>query len=126
MYWSFLAVAIGGAIGSLVRWFIGFRLNALFSDLPLGTLAANVIAGYIIGVAVAGFARVPQLAPEWRLFVITGFMGGFGYNSQLRLPGPDTRVNDIGSPNCVFAAKVTSVPAITSGGWASWVSRFTP
>jgi CrcB protein len=76
MYWSFLAVAIGGAIGSLFRWFLGFRLNAIFSDLPLGTLAANVIAGYIIGVAVAGFARVPQLAPEWRLFVITGLMGG--------------------------------------------------
>ena len=76
MYWSFLAVAIGGALGSLFRWFLGFRLNAIFSDLPLGTLAANVIAGYIIGVAVAGFARVPQLAPEWRLFVITGLMGG--------------------------------------------------
>ena len=76
MYWSFLAVAIGGALGSLFRWFLGIRLNSVFSDLPLGTLAANVIAGYIIGVAVAGFARVPQLAPEWRLFVITGLMGG--------------------------------------------------
>ncbi|MGF6878840.1 fluoride efflux transporter CrcB [Paraburkholderia sp. MM5477-R1] len=76
MYWSFLAVAIGGALGSLFRWFLGIRLNPLFSDLPLGTLAANVIAGYLIGVAVAGFARVPQLTPEWRLFVITGLMGG--------------------------------------------------
>ncbi|HEX3383516.1 MAG TPA: fluoride efflux transporter CrcB [Paraburkholderia sp.] len=76
MYWSFLAVAIGGALGSLFRWFLGIRLNAVFSDLPLGTLAANVIAGYVIGVAVAGFARVPQLTPEWRLFVITGLMGG--------------------------------------------------
>ncbi|MBB5445904.1 MULTISPECIES: fluoride efflux transporter CrcB [unclassified Paraburkholderia] len=76
MYWSFLAVAIGGALGSLFRWFLGFRLNPVFSDLPLGTLAANVIAGYIIGVAVAGFARVPHLTPEWRLFVITGLMGG--------------------------------------------------
>ncbi|MBB5468782.1 CrcB protein [Paraburkholderia sp. Clong3] len=76
MYWSFLAVAIGGALGSLFRWFLGIRLNPVFSDLPLGTLAANVIAGYIIGVAVAGFARVPQLTPEWRLFVITGLMGG--------------------------------------------------
>ncbi|MBC8735789.1 fluoride efflux transporter CrcB [Paraburkholderia sp. UCT31] len=76
MYWSFLAVALGGALGSLFRWFLGIRLNPVFSDLPLGTLAANVIAGYIIGVAVAGFARVPQLTPEWRLFVITGLMGG--------------------------------------------------
>ncbi|SMG27669.1 camphor resistance protein CrcB [Paraburkholderia susongensis] len=76
MYWSFLAVAIGGALGSLFRWFLGIRLNGVFSGLPLGTLAANVIAGYIIGVAVAGFARAPQLTPEWRLFVITGLMGG--------------------------------------------------
>jgi fluoride exporter len=76
MYWSILAVAIGGALGSLFRWFLGFRLNGIFSGVPLGTLAANVIAGYVIGVAVAGFARAPQLSPEWRLFVITGLMGG--------------------------------------------------
>jgi len=76
MYWSILAVAIGGALGSLFRWLLGLRLNALFPSLSLGTFAANVIAGYVIGVAVAGFARAPQIAPEWRLFVITGMMGG--------------------------------------------------
>lgn len=77
MYQSVLAVAIGGAIGSLFRWFLGLRLNGLFPDLPLGTLAANVIAGYIIGVAIACFVRMPQIPPEWRLFVTTGLMGGF-------------------------------------------------
>ncbi|MDR8394773.1 MAG: fluoride efflux transporter CrcB [Paraburkholderia sp.] len=76
MYQSVLAVAIGGAIGSLFRWFLGLRLNGLFPDLPLGTLAANVIAGYIIGVAIACFVRMPQIPPEWRLFVTTGLMGG--------------------------------------------------
>ena len=76
MYLSILAVGIGGALGSLFRWFLGVRLNGLFSGVPLGTLAANLIAGYVIGVAVAWFARVPQIAPEWRLFVITGLMGG--------------------------------------------------
>ncbi|WP_027796234.1 fluoride efflux transporter CrcB [Paraburkholderia acidipaludis] len=76
MYLSVLAVAIGGALGSLFRWFLGVRLNGLFPDLPLGTLAANVIAGYIIGVAVAFFARQPDIPVEWRLFVITGLMGG--------------------------------------------------
>ncbi|HTR09221.1 MAG TPA: fluoride efflux transporter CrcB [Paraburkholderia sp.] len=76
MYLSILAVGIGGALGSLLRWVLGLRLNAVYPSIPLGTLAANVIAGYIIGVAVAFFARVPQLAPEWRLFVITGLMGG--------------------------------------------------
>lgn len=76
MYQSILAVAIGGAIGSLFRWVLGLLLNGLFPDLPLGTLAANVIAGYIIGVAIAFFARFPQIPPEWRLFVTTGLMGG--------------------------------------------------
>ncbi|WP_109480611.1 fluoride efflux transporter CrcB [Paraburkholderia sp. C35] len=76
MYPSILAVAIGGALGSLFRWFLGLRLNALFPDLPLGTFAANVIAGYIIGVAIAFFARQPEIPAEWRLFVITGLMGG--------------------------------------------------
>ncbi|MFM0739846.1 fluoride efflux transporter CrcB [Paraburkholderia xenovorans] len=76
MYMSILAVGIGGALGSLFRWFLGIRLNGVFVGLPLGTLASNVIAGYVIGVAVAGFARAPQIAPEWRLFIITGLMGG--------------------------------------------------
>ncbi len=76
MYLSILAVGIGGALGSLLRWVLGLRLNALFPDLPLGTLAANVIAGYVIGVAVAFFARMPDLPTEWRLFIITGLMGG--------------------------------------------------
>lgn len=76
MYLSILAVGIGGALGSLLRWVLGLRLNAVLPVLPLGTLAANIIAGYVIGVAVAVFARYPGIAPEWRLFVITGLMGG--------------------------------------------------
>ncbi|MBK1902247.1 MULTISPECIES: fluoride efflux transporter CrcB [Burkholderia] len=76
MYQSVLAVAIGGALGSLLRWALGLRLNGLFPELALGTLAANVIAGYIIGVAIAFFSRVPEIPSEWRLFVITGMMGG--------------------------------------------------
>lgn len=76
MYLSILAVGIGGALGSLFRWVLGLRLNSVFPSLPLGTLASNIIAGYIIGVAVAAFARYPGIAPEWRLFVITGLMGG--------------------------------------------------
>ncbi|WP_109477134.1 fluoride efflux transporter CrcB [Paraburkholderia sp. C35] len=76
MYLSILAVAVGGALGSLFRWFLGLRLNAVFPDLPLGTLASNVIAGYIIGGAIAFFGRWPDIPAEWRLFVITGLMGG--------------------------------------------------
>jgi fluoride exporter len=76
MYLSFIAVGIGGGLGSLLRWALGLRLNAIFPNLPLGTFAANVIAGYIIGVAVAFFARYPNVSVEWRLFIITGLMGG--------------------------------------------------
>lgn len=76
MYLSIIAVGLGGALGSLLRWVFGLRFNALFPNLPLGTLLSNVVAGYVIGVAVAWFARVPDISIEWRLFVITGLMGG--------------------------------------------------
>jgi fluoride exporter len=76
MYLSIIAVGIGGGLGSLLRWALGLRLNAVFPNLPLGTFASNVIAGYIIGVAVAFFARFPDISVEWRLFIITGLMGG--------------------------------------------------
>ncbi|SAK54653.1 camphor resistance protein CrcB [Caballeronia pedi] len=76
MYLSIIAVGLGGGLGSLLRWVLGLRLNAIFPNLPLGTFASNVIAGYIIGVAVAFFARFPDISVEWRLFIITGLMGG--------------------------------------------------
>lgn len=70
------AVALGAAIGALVRWGLGSAFNHLFPALPAGTLAANLIGGYLVGLAVALFAAMPQLAPEWRLLVVTGFLGG--------------------------------------------------
>lgn len=76
MYLSIVAVGVGGALGSLLRWVLGTRLNSIFPELPFGTLAANLLAGYIIGVALAFFARMPELPVEWRLFVVTGMMGG--------------------------------------------------
>lgn len=76
MWKSVLAIAFGAALGALLRWQLGLKLNALFPTLPPGTLASNLVGGYIIGLAVAFFAALPGLAPEWRLFVITGFCGG--------------------------------------------------
>ena len=58
------------------RWLLGMSLNALFPVIPLGTLVANLIGGYLISIALAIFAHYPGLGPEWRLFVITGFLGG--------------------------------------------------
>ena len=76
MWKSILAISVGSVLGALLRWLLGMQLNNLFPTLPPGTLAANVIGGYIIGVAVAFFATAPDIAPEWRLLIITGFCGG--------------------------------------------------
>ncbi|MFT4197198.1 MAG: fluoride efflux transporter CrcB [Pseudoxanthomonas sp.] len=76
MWKPVVAIAIGSILGGLLRWFLGLRLNALFAAVPPGTLVANMIAGYVIGLAIAFFAQAPQLSPEWRLLVITGFCGG--------------------------------------------------
>jgi fluoride exporter len=70
------AIGIGAALGALLRWWLGLRLNALVPAMPLGTLAANLIGGFLVGVAIALFDRHPSLTPEVRLFVITGFLGG--------------------------------------------------
>jgi len=73
---SIIAIFIGAGLVALLRWWLGLTLNSYFPSIPPGTLAANLIGGYIIGVAVAFFASFSGLAPEWRLFVITGFCGG--------------------------------------------------
>ena len=72
---AFLAIGIGAAFGAWLRWGLGLWLNPAFATIPLGTLAANLSGGYLIGMAVAFFAQHPGLAPEWRLFAITGFLG---------------------------------------------------
>lgn len=74
---SIFAVCLGASCGALLRWFFGLQLNGLFPTLPLGTLVANLLGGYGVGVATAFFINNPGIAPEWRLLVITGFLGGF-------------------------------------------------
>jgi fluoride exporter len=76
MWRAIVAISIGASLGGLLRWWLGTTLNPHFPAIPPGTLAANLIGGYVVGVAVAGFASYPALPPEWRLFVITGFCGG--------------------------------------------------
>jgi fluoride exporter len=73
---SIIAIFIGAGLGALLRWWLGLTLNSYLPSIPPGTLAANLIGGYIVGVAIAFFAASTALAPEWRLFVITGFCGG--------------------------------------------------
>jgi CrcB protein len=77
MSWhGFLAVGVGGALGSWLRWGLGIALNPVFSGILLGTLAANLLGGYLVGVAVEYFVRNDSIPPEWRSFVIVGFLGG--------------------------------------------------
>ena len=73
---AIIAISVGSALGALLRWQLGLKLNEFFPTLPPGTLAANIVGGYIIGLAVAFFANTNDVAPEWRLFIITGFCGG--------------------------------------------------
>lgn len=76
MSWSgFAAVGIGAALGAWLRWGLGAWLNPSFPTVPLGTLAANLVGGYLVGVAVAWFGQHPGMAPEIRLLVVTGFLG---------------------------------------------------
>ena len=73
---AMVAVFCGAGIGALLRWSLGIWLNPLFPTLPLGTLAANLIGGLLVGLSTAFFGHHAGLAPEWRLLVITGFLGG--------------------------------------------------
>jgi CrcB protein len=76
MWLSFLAIFFGAGFGALLR--AGFNLLTVSaaSVIPLGTLLANMVGGYLVGIAVAFFGSNPNLSPEWKLFVITGFLGG--------------------------------------------------
>ena len=76
MWKAIVAISLGGSLGALLRWWLGMTLNQYLPAIPPGTLAANLLGGYIVGMAVAFFGSYAALAPEWRLFVITGFCGG--------------------------------------------------
>jgi CrcB protein len=69
-------VSFGASIGALLHWWLSAQLNDTFPPNPLGTLAANLGCGYIIGAAIAGLGSQSALTPEWRLLVITGLCGG--------------------------------------------------
>jgi CrcB protein len=69
-----IAICIGASLGALARWGLGLWLNPV-ALLPMGTLAANLLGGYLVGICVAVFSALPQLDPVWRLALVTGFLG---------------------------------------------------
>ncbi len=70
-----LAICLGACAGALARWRLGLWLNTQGTLLPWGTLAANLIGGYLIGLCLGLFDSLPQLDPAWRLLLVTGFLG---------------------------------------------------
>lgn len=75
LIYSMLAIALGAALGANLRWGLGLGLNSLFPHLPPGTLVANLLGAFLIGIAIATFSALPQLSSFWRLLVVTGFLG---------------------------------------------------
>ncbi|MDI6424449.1 fluoride efflux transporter CrcB [Cronobacter dublinensis] len=71
-----LAVFLGGGTGSVLRWWLGLRLNPVHHALPLGTLTANLAGAFIIGAGLAWFNRMTHLDPMWKLLITTGLCGG--------------------------------------------------
>lgn len=76
LLWQLLAISVGASLGAAFRWALGITFNGFFPAIPPGTWLANVIGGYLIGLAMTFFGQHPELSPEWRLFIITGFLGG--------------------------------------------------
>ena len=73
---AFLAVGIGAALGAWLRWGLSLWLNPVLPSLPLGTLSANLVGGYLIGISAGYFAHAANISPELKLLIITGFLGG--------------------------------------------------
>ncbi len=76
MWPSIFAIFCGAGLGALLRAGFNLATVGIASTLPLGTFISNMVGGYMVGIAVAFFGNNPSLSPEWKLFVITGFLGG--------------------------------------------------
>lgn len=118
---SIAAISIGAALGALLRWALGLKMNAILPSVPLGTLAANLIGGYVIGLCVAWFAARPELSPEVRLFLVTGFCGGLTTFSTFSAEVVGLlQKGDLAAGSAAIAAHVVGSLSMTILGIASW------
>jgi CrcB protein len=95
-----LAVGVGAMLGAWARWGLGILLNPVFPTLPLGTLAANLVGGYLMGLALGFMSHYEALSPELRLLITTGFLGSLTTFST-------------------FSAEATTLLARQQLGWAA-------
>ena len=118
---SWLAVGLGAMLGAWLRWGLSAGLSSWQGSLPLGTLLANLGGAYLVGIAVAFFQAHPALPPEWRLFIVTGFLGGlttfstFSAESMLLLQRGDYLWALLHT-----ALHVVGALALCIAGFASW------
>lgn len=116
-----LAISIGAALGALLRWQLGARLNSAFPAIPLGTLTANIVGGYIVGLAVAYFSQASDIAPEWRLLIVTGFCGGLTTFSTFSAEVVSLlQAGRLSMAMTAIAVHVTGSLLATLAGLASW------
>jgi CrcB protein len=97
---SFIAVGLGASVGAWLRWGLGTLLNAAHPAIPMGTLAANLIGAYLMGIAMALISAQQDISPEMRLLITTGFLGGLTTFST-------------------FSAEAVNLLARAQYGWAS-------
>ena len=120
-----IAICLGACAGALARWQLGLWLNPVATAgtvLPWGTLAANLIGGYLIGVCVAVFQAMPQLDPAWRLALVTGFLGGLTTFSAFS--AESLQLLQRGAWGLALAHSAAHVVgALAAAGLGVWVAR---
>ena len=118
---SILAISAGAAAGALLRWWLSLSLNALFPSLPPGTLAANLIGAYLIGLSVAWLGSHAEFPPEVRLLVVTGFLGGLTTFSTYSAEVVGLlAAGRVGWAALCAATHLVGSFALTAAGMATW------
>lgn len=118
---QFAAVGIGAALGAWLRWGLSAWLNPKLPAFPLGTLAANLVGGYLVGVAVAFFLARADLPPAWRLFAVTGLLGGLTTFSTFSAEVTELALQGRpGTALLLAAAHLGGSLLLTVAGFATW------
>lgn len=113
---SVLAVSLGAAVGAVARWQLGLWLSSPGALLPWGTLAANLVGGYLIGVALGVFQALPALDPVWKLLLVTGFLGGLTTFSAF-----SAEVVDLMTQGRLLLAMTTALLHVAGSLLATWL-----